>query len=292
MVSNIKEIVAILLAAVMGWSVLFAASGASALFSSRTISTGSTISVGTLSFAATEARDESICAPTDEICWGGDINSRLNLTQTGSLDFNYSVAISNAASSPVGNAMDICDNLQVSDGKKIQTLKDYQSGASLFSATPVLNLAFHLVSDDRLLHDQTCDFDYVIGAWQANLPSGGSGFTNKYVIHASITSDPWVATPAPVVIMPTVSILNSRTADLTLAIDQFQATASTTVADDTGGAAVMAALSFQAVPPVLAPSEGTQAPQPVPETADKVVTPTDGAIDSQALTTPGVAAGE
>ena len=272
MFNNIKKIVVMLLAAAMGWAGLCAVSGTYALFSTQTTSIGNTLAVGTLAFTAAEARDESACSPANEICGGGDIHTRLNLAQAGSLDFNYSVSIANATLSPATTTMDICDNLTVNDGTNTQALKGYRSNVVSFSSAPALNLTFNLASNDPLLQDQTCDFDYVITAWQANLSAARSGFTNKYIIHSSITSDHWVAdSDVPITALPTFPILNGPAA--ALAGGQDQAPASSIIAADTGIAAVTATSAvFQAVPQASEPSADSVGPLPVLDNGDKAAT--------------------
>ena len=198
MIKQFAKIISILLVAVINWCGLSAVFGTYAAFSDLEISADNAFAAGILSFTAIETP-----LPNYNPCGEGEVSPergsspaidayrRIDLSQVGTLDFNYSISIINLVSSTTN--VDVCDNLTIDDGIASVVLDGYELSAPLvYSATSTLNFTFHLISDDPLLMKETCDFDYVIKAWQTNLAEDAGGFTDTQMIHSSVTADPWV----------------------------------------------------------------------------------------------------
>jgi predicted ribosomally synthesized peptide with SipW-like signal peptide len=199
MYKNFSKIISILLIAGMGWGGLSSVLGTYAMFSDMETSGNNAFTTGSLEFTVAENWGNSTCDPVTEICPDSNIVDHLALEQTGTLDFKYSVKITEAVST---STEDVCAKLRVSDGintilfdqdgKNTPNLRDYESGTILHSAKPALNLTFSLTSDDASLRDQTCKFKYEIKVWQAGLDKDSGGFADEQTISSSITVDPWI----------------------------------------------------------------------------------------------------
>jgi hypothetical protein len=116
------------------------------------------------------------------------LTDTVNLTTAGTLDFQYTISIVNAAET-ASSTMPLCDYLTVNS----VPLKNFASAPVQHSTSSVQALAFSLTGDDEDLQDQTCNFDYLIQGWQTDGVAGyGQGFFVEKIIGSSITSDPWM----------------------------------------------------------------------------------------------------
>jgi hypothetical protein len=182
----------------MNWSGSAAVLGTIAYFTDSAEIAGITITAGNLAFTAAETD-----LPNNNILYPGEVlpaingapaidaYRRIDVEQSGTMDFNYSVSITGAT--PSSATSTICHALTISDGTITVNLDgNYKSDPILCGATSTLNLTFHLISSNSELVDQTCDFDYVIKAWQTNLAEDAGGFMGTQTIHSSVTADPWI----------------------------------------------------------------------------------------------------
>ncbi|HOI97990.1 MAG TPA: TasA family protein, partial [Candidatus Pacearchaeota archaeon] len=197
MATSLKKIILTLLIAGMNVNGLTAVFGTYAYFSDAQVSTGNAFNAATLDFAVQHSwsyDSDSDCDPQTEICPGWGLTDTVGLAAAGTLDFQYTISIVNAAEI-ASSTMPLCDYLTVNG----LSLKSFVSAPALYSANPAAALVFSLKGDDRALEDQTCNFDYLIQGWQADGVAGyGQGFFVEKTISSFITSDPWTVA-APVV---------------------------------------------------------------------------------------------
>lgn len=196
MFNSVKKIIAALLVVGMNWSGLAAVFGTYAMFSDTETATDNTFTAGTLDFAAQHSWSYdpgSACDPKEEICPGWSLTDTVGLATAGTLDFQYTISIVNAAET-ASSTMPLCDYLTVNG----LPLKSFVSAPVLYSANPAAALAFSLTGNDAALQDQTCNFDYLIQGWQTDVAGYGQGFFVEKIISSSIASDPWMV-EAPVV---------------------------------------------------------------------------------------------
>jgi len=186
-----KKIIVTFLVMGINFGGLSAVLGTSAYFSDMEVSTDNAFNAATLDFAAQHSwsfHPYSTCDPKEEICPGWDLTDTVNLTTAGTLDFQYTISIVNAAET-ASSTMPLCDYLTV-NGVPLET---FAFAPVLYSANPAVALAFSLTNNNGLLQDQTCSFDYLIRGWQTDGVAGyGQGFFVEKIIGSSITSDPWI----------------------------------------------------------------------------------------------------
>jgi len=191
MTASLKKIILTLLIAGMNANGLAAVFGTYAYFSDSQVSTDNAFNAATLDFAAQHSwsyDSGSTCDPKEEICPGWGLTDTVNLTTAGTLDFQYTISIVNAAET-ASSTMPLCDYLTV-NGVPLET---FAFAPVLYSANPAVALAFSLTNNNGLLQDQTCSFDYLIRGWQTDGVAGyGQGFFVEKIIGSSITSDPWM----------------------------------------------------------------------------------------------------
>jgi predicted ribosomally synthesized peptide with SipW-like signal peptide len=191
MTASLKKIILTLLIAGMNANGLAAVFGTYAYFSDSQVSTDNAFNAATLDFAAQHSwsfHPYSTCDPKEEICPGWGLTDTVNLTTAGTLDFQYTISIVNAAET-ASSTMPLCDYLTV-NGVPLET---FAFAPVLYSANPAVALAFSLTNNNGLLQDQTCNFDYLIQGWQTDGVAGyGQGFFVEKIIGSSITSDPWM----------------------------------------------------------------------------------------------------
>jgi predicted ribosomally synthesized peptide with SipW-like signal peptide len=198
MFKRFAKIISILLIVGMSRNGLAAVFGTVAYFTDSAEVAGITITAGTLAFTAVETD-----LPNNNILYPGEVlpaingapaidaYRRIDVEQSGTMDFNYSVSITGAT--PSSATSTICHALTISDGTITVNLDgNYKSDPILCGATSTLNLTFHLISSNSELVDQTCDFDYTVKAWQTNLAEDAGGFMGAQTIHSSVTADPWI----------------------------------------------------------------------------------------------------
>lgn len=196
MFNSIKKIIATLLVVGMNWSGLTAVFGTYAMFSDSEASADNIFQAGTLDFAVQHSWSydpDSTCDPQTEICPGWGLTDTVSLATAGTLDFQYTISIVNAAEA-ASSTMPLCDYLMV-NGVPLET---FASAPVQHSTSSVQALVFSLTDDDAALQDQTCNFGYLIQGWQTDGAGYGQGFFVEKIISSSIASDPWMV-EAPVV---------------------------------------------------------------------------------------------
>jgi len=186
-----KKIIVTFLVMGINFGGLSAVLGTSAYFSDMEVSTDNAFNAATLDFAAQHSwsfHPYSTCDPKEEICPGWDLTDTVSLATAGTLDFQYTISIVNAAET-ASSTLPLCDNLTVNG----VPLKSFAAGPVQHSTSSVQALVFSLTGDDAALQDQTCNFDYLIRGWQTDGVAGyGQGFFVEKIIGSSITSDPWM----------------------------------------------------------------------------------------------------
>jgi len=190
MATSLKKIILTLLIAGMNVNGLTAVFGTYAYFSDAQVSTGNAFNAATLDFAAEHSWSydpDSTCDPQTEICPGWRLTDTVSLATAGTLDFQYTISIVNAAET-ASSTMPLCDYLTVNG----LSLKSFVSAPVQYSTSSVQALVFSLTGNDAALQDQTCNFDYLIQGWQTDFAGYGQGFFVKKIIGSSITSDPWM----------------------------------------------------------------------------------------------------
>lgn len=196
MFNSIKKIIAVLLITIMNWSGLSALCGTYAMFSDSEVSGDNIFQAGTLDFTAEHSwsyDSGSTCDPQTEICPGWGLTDTVSLATAGTLDFQYTISIVNAAEIAT-STMPLCDYLTVNG----VPLKSFAAAPMQHSTSSAQALVFSLTGNDAALQDQTCNFDYLIQGWQTDFAGYGQGFFVEKIIGSSITSDPWMV-EAPVV---------------------------------------------------------------------------------------------
>jgi len=186
-----KRIIAVWMILSLNWGALALTQTTRAEFIDFAEVSGTAIGAGSLDFSAQHSwsfHPDSECDPQTEICPGWGLTDTVNLTTAGTLDFQYTISIVNAAET-ASSTMPLCDYLTVNS----VPLKNFASAPVQHSTSSVQALAFSLTGDDEDLQDQTCNFDYLIQGWQTDGVAGyGQGFFVEKIIGSSITSDPWM----------------------------------------------------------------------------------------------------
>ena len=185
-----KRIIAVWMILSLNWGALALTQTTRAEFIDFAEVSGTAIGAGSLDFSAQHSwsfHPDSECDPQTEICPGWGLTDTVNLTTAGTLDFQYTISIVNAAET-ASSTLPLCDNLTVNG----VPLKNFASVPMQYSTSFAQALAFSLTGDDEDLQDQTCNFDYSIKGWQTDVAGYGQGFFVERTISSSITSDPWM----------------------------------------------------------------------------------------------------
>jgi len=186
-----KRIIAVWMILSLNWGALALTQTTRAEFIDFAEVSGTAIGAGSLDFSAQHSwsfHPYSTCDPKEEICPGWGLTDTVSLATAGTLDFQYTISIVNAAEIATSSTP-LCDNLTVNG----MALKSFVSAPVQHSTSSVQALAFSLMGDDEDLQNQTCNFDYLIRGWQTDGVAGyGQGFFVERTISSSITSDPWM----------------------------------------------------------------------------------------------------
>ena len=185
-----KRIIAVWMILSLNWGALALTQTTRAEFIDFAEVSGTAIGAGSLDFSAQHSwsfHPDSECDPQTEICPGWGLTDTVSLATAGTLDFQYTISIVNAAET-ASSTMPLCDYLTVNG----VPLKNFASVPMQYSTSFAQALAFSLTGDDEDLQDQTCNFDYSIKGWQTDVAGYGQGFFVERTISSSITSDPWM----------------------------------------------------------------------------------------------------
>lgn len=170
---------------------------------------GTTVSAGTLGFTIdTSATTQSVAA-------GSSVIVSADITDTGSIDFQYKTAARHLSCDPtvegdlVLTAMRDGAVVYVGPIAGFTITTDQSSGAWSFG--------FTLAADSAAAPDAACSFDVEFSAWQHGMPtSAAGGFSAKRTVHVVLTVAP-PPTPSPgssdasVGIAPTVTAVTPAT---------------------------------------------------------------------------------
>jgi len=176
------KFISLVIIIVLNASGLLAVGEALAYFSDNEGSLSNSLSTGTLDFSLSSADDFlpdlTQSQPTS--------NRTVNLSKDGTLGFKYKVKVETA----IGG---LCSYLSLKDNLSNlpQSLSNFVSDETTFSAMPSLIFTSNSSSYDESLQGEICNFDIVFEAWQENLSNNTQGFTDKEIINSTVKMGYW-----------------------------------------------------------------------------------------------------